>query len=294
MKLLDQIQSKIDKTVKFVFQLDSGLISEASYINKDDGKDIICVSCQTGCQLMCRFCHTTDCKEILVRNLWGDEIYEQVSQIRNILGLKDKMLLVSYMGCGEPLMNVSNVVVSMLKIRHDFEPCRFAIATMIPQNKWYNYFDLAHEIELYKLNVKIHLSLHFVDDEVRKEWMPAALPIRPSIAALEFYKRLGLGSVEIHYALIEGVNDDANTGYKLAALLRDRDIPVKLLQYNERKTIPNKSSTNVQGFMDALKWAGIPVEYYVPPGSDIGSSCGAFLMDYYEKYNKADNAEETL
>ena len=42
MKLLDKISSKQDNTIKFILQTDDNLIIEICYINKDDGKDIIC------------------------------------------------------------------------------------------------------------------------------------------------------------------------------------------------------------------------------------------------------------
>ena len=28
-----------------------------------------------------------------------------------------------------------------------------------------------------------------------------------------------------------------------------------------------------------------PIEVYTPPASDIGGSCGQFLLDYYKEYN---------
>ena len=34
-----------------------------------------------------------------------------------------------------------------------------------------------------------------------------------------------------------------------------------------------------------MKSCAIHTEYYIPPGRDIGSSCGMFLVDLYKKYN---------
>jgi adenine C2-methylase RlmN of 23S rRNA A2503 and tRNA A37 len=115
--------------------------------------------------------------------------------------------------------------------------------------------------------------------------MPAAMRIEPALAALEFYHKLTGNSVEIHYTLIEGVNDSVDDAYKLGHMLKFRDIPVKILKYNEREAIQDKSSGNVDEFMNTLKWVGVPVEYYNPPGFDVGSSCGALLLYYYLKYD---------
>ncbi|MCK9458466.1 MAG: hypothetical protein M0R80_02335 [Proteobacteria bacterium] len=291
MKLLDKIHSKIDKTIKYVFQLESGLISEVAYIDNNTGKDIICVSTHTSCDLGCKFCHTTDCQgKVHVNYLDMGEMNEQIEFIHQDLKLGGRMLLISFMGCGEPLENDS-VVSVMLSAKKKYAPCRFAVATLIPKRNWFKFFNLVEGIILYHLDVKIHLSLHFTDNKLRKEWMPAALEIESSIAALEFYQKmmskLTRGSkVEVHYTLIEGVNDSPQDARRLCELLFGRDIPIKLLQYNERPTIDNKASPHVQAFMEIIERFGQRVEYYEPPGKGVGASCGEFLLDYYLKYNK--------
>lgn len=288
MKLIDKIHSKLDKTIKYVFQLWDGLISEVSYIDKDDGKDIICVSTHTACKLACKFCHMTDhIGKISMRYISANEITEQVDYIRNDLNLKGKILLISYMGCGEPLLN-TELVGSMLRIKNKVHS-RFGLATLIPYWGWDKFFDLTKQVQLYQLPLKIHLSLHFIDDVTRKEWMPSALEFGASIAALEFYKNITGNPVEIHYALIDEVNDSYMTAVNLSNLLHGRDIPVKLLKYNERPMAGCKASDKVKMFMNILLEQGIQTEYYEPPGGDLGASCGAFLMDYYEKYNSTLN-----
>jgi hypothetical protein len=165
--------------------------------------------------------------------------------------------------------------------------CRFAIATLLPKNHWQRYFTLIQDIQDHSLLVKFHLSLHFTNEINRKEWMPAAMSIDPAIAALEFYRALTGQSVEIHYALIEGVNDFPSDAETLGLGLRNRAIPVKLLKYNERKAISYRSSGRVEMFTKILDKYCIPHEYYEPPGIDVGASCGQFLLDHYLKYNKS-------
>ena len=45
MKLAKKIKSNLDSTIKFIFKTEDNLIVKFSYIDKNDGKDIICVSC---------------------------------------------------------------------------------------------------------------------------------------------------------------------------------------------------------------------------------------------------------
>jgi len=286
MELLEKINSTLDKTIKYVFKLEDGLITELAYIDNNTDKDIICVSSQTACQMNCRFCFTSDyLNEIQTRNLQYIEISDCVDFIYNDLSLGQRMLLVSYMGCGEPILNWNDVVRSMLQIRRKYNPCRFAIATIIPKFSWHRFFDLTSEIKKHKLPVKMHLSLHFTDDETRSEWMPNALEIIPSLAALEFYKYITGNSVEIHYTLIDRFNDYKNEAECLGNLLKGRDIPVKLLKYNARPCLKYVPSENVKNFMLILSAYVEKIEYYEPPGKSVGASCGELLMDYYLKYN---------
>lgn len=294
-KLLDKIHSKNDSTIKYIFQLEDNLIIEMSYINKNDGKDIICVPSQTSCKLGCKFCHITDVKDKLIyRNLNSLEIKNGVDYIYDDLNLikNPRTLLISYMGCGEPLLNQDDIVSSMLDLRKEYQNIkvpliRYAIATSLPYFSLVNFFELSEEIYSLKLPVKIHLSLHYTNDELRKEWIPNTAPISPSIIALEYYQKRTNNSVEIHYTLIDGVNDTEQDAVLLTEFLKNRSIPVKFLFYNEKPSMEfhasSKEKLNI--FKKYFDKCEIQHEYYIPPGLDIGASCGQFLMEYYFKYN---------
>lgn len=289
--LLDIIKSKTDKTIKFVF-LSAGQILEFSYINKGDGKDIICAPTQTACDLGCKFCFLSDIK-LNVRNLEADEISIAVKFIIKKLGLLKRenpnpVLLISYMGCGEPLLNIHNVIKASCKIRNrmknSYRVVRFAVASLIPHLSLMEKF--IEKMKKTDLKMKFHLSLHSADPMVRKCLMPAAASIKESVDLVEKFVCLTGNSAEMHYVLMRDINDRESDAEKLAALLKDRSIPVKILAYNEKPTAPFKESEKVGEFRARLEKEGITTEFYKPPGWDIGSSCGQFLMDYYLKYNK--------
>ena len=148
-------------------------------------------------------------------------------------------------------------------------------------------FKLTDEIYRNNLLVKIHLSLHYTIDLMRKEWMPESLNIIPSLVALEYYKKLTNNSAEIHYTLIDGINDTEQDAILLNEFLKTRDIPVKFLFYNEKPTLDFHASSKdkLKIFKKYFDKNGIQSEYYIPPGLDVGASCGQFLIDYYLKYN---------
>jgi 23S rRNA (adenine2503-C2)-methyltransferase len=295
MILLNKIFSKTDNTIKYIFQTKDEIIIEMAYINKEDGKDIICVPSQTSCKMGCKFCHITDASDKLkYGNLTPLEIIDGVNYIYNDLELikNPRTLLISYMGCGEPLINMDNVISSMTWLKREYQNVkvpliRFAIATSLPYFSMVKFFELTEAINSLKLPVKIHLSLHYTNDELRKEWMPESAPIIPSIIALEYYQKRTGNSVEIHYALIDGVNDTEKDAILLTDLLKNRNIPVKFLFYNEKPTIEFHASSKekINIFKQYFEKYDIKYEYYIPPGLDVGASCGQFLMDYYLKYN---------
>jgi 23S rRNA (adenine2503-C2)-methyltransferase len=296
MKIYKKIHSQVDNTIKYILITDDNLVVEFSYINKDDGKDIICVPTQTACHVGCKFCHITDAIGKLVnRNITGTEIFNGVKLVFDDLNLIDnpKVLLISYMGCGEPTLNVDNVIESMVKISINYQfqnevpLVRFGIATSIPRKGSAEFFRLTSEINRLKLPVKIHLSLHYTNDTLRAEWMPNSIDIIPSILALEYYKRYTGNSVEIHYALIDGVNDTDEDAQLLTSYLKDRDIPVKFLFYNEKPTLEFHASPKekLETFATHFNDANIDYEYYIPPGLDVAASCGLFILNEYYKFN---------
>lgn len=289
MKLLTTIKSKIDKTVKFIFLMDDTLIMEMAYIDNNTGKDIICVSSQSACAMGCKLCHTTDyIGKLKVRNFTAEEITGGVRWVCNEMNLhlNTRMLLISYMGCGEPMLNVAHIVDSMIALRGMFSKIRFAIATMLPETHWVQFFTLTQAVREYALPVKIHLSLHSALEDCRGTLIPRALPIEPSIKALQFYQAATGNAVELHYALIKDVNDSHNDLTALFYLLHKSKIPIKFMPYNEKTTSVWKKGDILADYIELLIENGISHEFYTPPGLDVGASCGQFLFDYYVKYNK--------
>ncbi|MCX6738803.1 MAG: radical SAM protein [Candidatus Parcubacteria bacterium] len=285
-----EVWSQEDATVKFIFRMPE--IIEFSYINKSDGKDIICAPTQTSCCLGCKFCFLSDYK-LNVRNLQPEEIIAPIDYVIEKLGLlsfekRNKVLLVLFMGCGEPLLNLKNVIAAAKLIQEkytkEYDVVRFAIATLVPKLSLLVRF--TEEVRKNNLAVKLHLSLHSPFDEKRKEIMPSASGIKESVELLERFREKTGNSAEIHYAMIDGVNDRDEDLFGLIALFEGRNIPIKFLVYNEKPSLELKESMRVDFFRKELAKYGIVTEFYIPPGRDVGSSCGQFLMEYYLEYNR--------
>src|SRR5205814_511592 len=127
-----------------------------------------CVSSQIGCAMGCDFCAST--KSGLERNLEAGEIVEQflhLSQAARFSGRKLRTLV--YMGMGEPLHNLDNVIESIRRIAHhdmgDLGWRQVTVSTVgiVPG---------IDQLAAADLNVHLALSLHAPDDETRSKIVP--------------------------------------------------------------------------------------------------------------------------
>ena len=288
MKLLEKVHSKLDSTIKYIFESNDDIL-EFSYINKNDGKDIIVVPSQTGCNLGCKFCFLTGAN-IPVRNLnqceLGYGIFYIVENLKLFSTCSDRTLLISFMGCGEPLYSINKIIEAMISARDQYsgryKTVRFAVASLIPTR--YLFLRFQDEIIKNKLKCKFHYSLHTTNEILRKELMPSA-----SIQSLDLvnnYINETGNHAEIHYSLMMGVNDSKEEALKLIQLLENTKIGIKILKLSEKPEKQLISSIFKDKFITLLKSSLPRVEYYEPPGNDVGASCGQFLLNYYIKDKK--------
>lgn len=280
MQLINIVKSKVDSTVKYVFDLD-GIPVEASYINKQDGKDIMCVPTQTSCKMGCKFCFLTG-SNYPVKNLSRTQISAILETISEKSRLpQSKTLLISYMGSGEPLVNYANLIEASLEIKsifnHRYETVRFAVASMVPNLTLMQSF--TQEVKKAKLPIKFHFSLHSLNNTLRQEMMPSAAEVTSSLKSVISYMQETSNPAEIHYTLIDGINDSEQDLYDLVQALIQYPIPIKFLDFKAKPQESYQPSRKVQYFMDILRSKNIRAEFYNPPGSDIGSSCGQFLIN---------------
>ncbi len=164
-------QISLDGTRKWLLKFADGNEAECVHIPEED-RGALCVSSQVGCTLTCRFCHTGTQK--LVRNLTAAEIVGQVLLARDALNEwpspKEGRLLsnIVLMGMGEPLFNYENVAKA-IRIIMDNEGIaiskrRITLSTagVVPMIR-----QCGEE-----LGVKLAVSLHAVNDELRDQIVP--------------------------------------------------------------------------------------------------------------------------
>jgi len=257
-----------DGTVKVLFQTGDGHPVESVLMRYRDGRHSVCISTQSGCPLQCAFCASGQMG--FKRNLSAWEIVDQALYFRQIEQINHGAL----MGMGEPLMNLAAVLTAVralpdLGIGHRH--------TAISTAGWVPGIDrLAAE----GLPVRLALSLHAPDDELRQTLMPvtARFPIAQVIAACERFYAKRRRKVLVEYLMLAGVNDRQAQAQALARLLDRRQFKLNLIPYNQtgdgRGAFRGSSRPAIDAFRETLAKSGLEATVRVARGREIEAACG--------------------
>jgi adenine C2-methylase RlmN of 23S rRNA A2503 and tRNA A37 len=213
----------------------------------------------------------------------------------------NKKCLISFMGVGEPLLNIKLIEEiyfneELIKRSCGYSEISYAISTMMPNYNLKKLSDLAIEK---KIPIKVHFSLHSPFSNERKELLPStSLTVEDALKVLTNYRQSvdnipklvenmklfhsnHIDPIEIHYTLIKGVNDTNNHLKKIIKLLNEYKIAFKILRFNA--PIGMQESDNVDEWLNSLrkKLPFLKIIKYLPPGKAVGSSCGEFTKHYY-------------
>lgn len=283
--------SNLDGTVKLLVRMQDGSEVEAVIIHHSGEaehpdhrqaercgqRDTLCLSSQIGCRLGCTFCATGTMG--LQGNLWPGEIQEQLVHALSLRQISN----VVFMGMGEPLENYDAVASS---IRGLVDPFRFGIApscitvSTVGQSLP-NMRRLMEELP----KVKMALSLHAPNQELREQLVPAAKNV-PLAHLLEVLDELSArtndgkrkGMVMVSYVLLSGVNDSDACAQELVALLCGRPVIVNLIPYNPFDGNVHNYATpepeRVDAFLQILAAGDIRVFERRHHGRDIAAACG--------------------
>jgi 23S rRNA (adenine2503-C2)-methyltransferase len=268
--------------------LDRGAEIECVYIPEVD-RGTLCVSSQVGCTLTCSFCHTGT--QRLVRNLTSAEIVAQLVVARDRLGdwpdatppegafvPSDGGRFVSnivFMGMGEPLYNLDNVVAAVRVISDNeglgLSRRRITVSTsgVVPQME-----RLGAEA-----NTLLAISLHAVRDELRDVLVPLnrKYPIAELLAACRAYPGLSNARrITFEYVMLKGVNDSDADARELVRLLRGIPAKINLIPFNPWPGTKYECSDweRIERFSEIVFRAGYASPVRTPRGRDILAACG--------------------
>jgi 23S rRNA (adenine2503-C2)-methyltransferase len=254
-----------DGTVKTLFRTADGHPVEAVLMTYRDGRRSLCLSSQSGCPLTCTFCATG--QMAFGRNLTAAEILDQALHFRRLGEVNHAV----FMGMGEPMLNLDEVLAAArrlpdLGITHR----RTTISTVgwLPGLK--RFVDEVDE------PIRLALSLHAPDDELRSRIMPVneRYPLRDVLAECRRHAARVNRRVFVEYVMLAGVNDSVEQARALASLLGPEDFKVNLIPYNPTGMYDGSSRERIAAFRDALARERVPVTVRLTRGRDIEAACG--------------------
>jgi 23S rRNA (adenine2503-C2)-methyltransferase len=229
-----------------------------------DEKKTVCVSCQIGCCVGCKFCYSGKVK--FKRNLTTEEIIKQVEVAQKIIGKRPQSVV--FMGMGEPLLNLSNILKAAEAIHNKFSIARYRITISTSALNNLN--------KLSKVNFNLAISLHSPFDSIRKKLIPSTISINRIVKFVDSFckthkKRFG---VMIAYTLIKGVNDSEKDLRKLLSYKWHKRILFNLVEFNDILSFKKSDDKTIEEFKLGIINKGYKCFIRTARGRDVKASCG--------------------
>lgn len=278
---VDEAISK-DGTKKYLFVV-KGTGGVYTYIESvyipDNDRATLCVSTQAGCKMGCRFCMTGTLG--FHGHLTAADILNQIFSIPDA----DKLTNIVYMGEGEPMDNLDNVLRS-LEVMTSAWGCAWS-----PKRITVSSVGIIKGLKRFMEESDCHLaiSLHNPFAAERQEIMPIEKVHHLSdvIALLKQYDWSHQRRVSFEYICWGGVNDTPKHANELLRLLKGLDCRINLIRFHEGEPIASYPmmdkyfiSSNEQQMIwlrDYLTEHGITTTIRRSRGEDILAACGMLV-----------------
>ncbi len=254
-----------DGTIKALMRTADERPLEAVLMRYRDGRRSLCVSSQSGCPLTCSFCATGQMK--FGRNLTTWEILDQALHFRRITEVDHCV----FMGMGEPLMNLDNVLEACHRLPDvGITNRRTAVSTV----GWIPGIDrMASD----PMPLRLALSLHAANPALRSQLMPVndRYPLPDVLAACERFYERKRRMVFVEYVMLGGINDSVGQARELADILDPKIYKVNLIPYNPTDVgMQGSTPKAIEAFRAELERHGVGATVRLTRGRDIAAACG--------------------
>ena len=261
------VQESVDGTKKYLFTALEGKFIETAFI-PDGKRHTVCVSSQVGCKMGCLFCMTG--KQGFQGNLSSGEIlnqYRSIPEWRTITNLV-------YMGMGEPLDNLEEVLKSLEVLTSDWgfalSPRRITVSTIGITPAMLEFLN--------RSNAHLAVSLHTPFDDERRQLMPVQ-QVYPLKEALKEIKSWDFGRqrrVSFEYILFKNFNDSTSHVNELSRILHGIRCRINLIRFHPIPDTPLESPDEgaINLFKEKLSAKGITTTIRASRGQDIWAACG--------------------
>ena len=265
----------VDGTRKYLFAVGEQFI-ESVYIPEED-RATLCVSTQAGCKMGCRFCMT---------GTLGFHGHLPASEILNQIFYFDDLTNIVYMGEGEPMDNIDNVLRSLEIMTAPYgcawSPKRITVSTVGIQ---------AMKRFLDESECHLAVSLHNAFPAERALIMPAEklMSITDVVTLIKQYDWTHQRRVSFEYICWNGLSGSTpgNTinnvsirhAKELLRLLKGLNCRINLIRFHAGvdRQFPASDEKSMEFFRDYLTNNGINTTIRKSRGEDILAACGMLV-----------------
>lgn len=271
------VQTDSDGACKLALRLHDSNVVECVLLTDREGEFTACLSSQVGCAMGCAFCRTGTLR--LTRNLEAFEITEQFIQLQK--QAPAKITHVVFMGMGEPMANLDNVLKA-IEFLHDpkglnISHRRITVSTC----------GVASGIDRLSesgVPVKLAVSLVAATDEKRSALMPVNRTFNLSVlrSSLVRFQQKNSRRFTFEYCMIPGENISSSDASALAGFCRNLEVIVNLIPFNPCPELPFRSPTKqeIREFTTELDRLGVPYTIRISRGRTIRGACGQLAGKY--------------
>lgn len=270
-----------DGTKKYLFAISTSAesancqLSTVNYIESvyipDNDRATLCVSTQAGCKMGCKFCMTGTLG--FHGHLSAADILNQIFSIPD----SDKLTNIVYMGEGEPMDNLDNVLRSLNTMTSAWgcawSPKRITVSSV----------GITKGLKRYIEESECHLaiSLHNPFAMERQEVMPIEKVNHLSevITLLKQYDWSHQRRVSFEYICWGGVNDTPKHANELLRLLKGLDCRINLIRFHAGvdQSFTSSNEQQMEWLRDYLTERGITTTIRRSRGEDILAACGMLV-----------------
>lgn len=288
-------QYSSDGTIKYLFPTESGRFVETVYIPERE-RATLCVSCQVGCKMNCLFCQTG--KQGFEGSLTVGDILNQIYSLPE----RERLTNIVFMGQGEPMDNVDNVLKATDVLTADWgyawSPKRITVSSVGVRNKLKRFLD--------ESSCHVAISMHSPFHEQRELLMPAekGMPLKDIVELLKTYpafRKIEYESMSqqhensrqrrlsFEYIVFDGLNDSMTHAREIVRVLHGLDCRVNLIRFHSIPGVELRSSdeSKMEALRDYLTRHGIFTTIRASRGQDILAACGLLSTAKRNRFTSA-------
>ncbi len=216
----------------------------------------------------CLFCQTG--KQGFEGSLSATDILNQIYSLPE----RDKLTNIVFMGQGEPMDNLDNVLrtteLMTAEYAYAWSPKRITVSSVGLKSKLKRFLD--------ESQCHVAISMHSPLHEQREEIMPAekGMRIQEVVDLLRNYDFSHQRRLSFEYIVFGGKNDSMEYAKAIVDLVKGLDCRFNLIRFHQIPNVPLKGADRetMEKFRDYLTKHGVFTTIRASRGQDIFAACG--------------------